>query len=60
MNFNFLSPVTDSILAHTELISEQALGKKIKIHSNQQGIPDLDNVQLAIIGVKETLTRTNK
>ena len=59
MNFNFLSPVTDSILAHTELISEQALGKKIKIHSNQQGIPDLDNVQLAIIGVKETRNDIN-
>ena len=40
MNFNFLSPVSDSVLAHAELLSAQALGQKLKIHSNQNGIPD--------------------
>ena len=53
MNFNFLTPVSDAVLAHNELIAQQALGKKIKVHSRQNGIPDLDNVQLAIIGVQE-------
>ncbi|WP_111681997.1 formimidoylglutamase [Winogradskyella tangerina] len=53
MNFNFLTPVSDAVLAHTELIAQQALGKKIKIHSRQNGMPDLDGVQLAIIGVQE-------
>lgn len=53
MNFNFLTPVSDAVLAHNELIAQQALGKKIKIHSRQNGIPDLDDVQLAIIGVQE-------
>ncbi len=53
MNFNFLSPVSDAVLAHNELLSEQALGKKIKIHSTQNGVPDLVGVSLAIIGVKE-------
>ena len=52
MNFNFLTPVSDAVLAHNELLAPQALGKKIKIHSRQNGIPDLDNVQMAIIGVK--------
>jgi len=59
MNFNFLSPVSDAVLAHNELLSQQALGKKIKIHSTQNGIPDLDNVQLAIIGVKENRNDVN-
>jgi formiminoglutamase len=59
MNFNFLSPVSDSVLAHNELLSEQALGKKIKIHSTQNGIPDLDGVKLAIIGVKENRNDVN-
>ncbi|WP_047544760.1 formimidoylglutamase [Psychroserpens sp. Hel_I_66] len=59
MNFNFLSPVSDSVLAHNELLSEQALGKKTKIHSSQNGIPDLDGVQLAIIGVKENRNDVN-
>lgn len=59
MNFNFLSPVSDAVLAHNELLAQQALGKKIKIHSRQKGIPDLDGVQLAIIGVKENRNDVN-
>ena len=53
MNFNFLTPVSDAVLVHNELIGQQALGKKIKVHSRQNGIPDLDDVQIAIIGVQE-------
>ena len=53
MNFNFLSPVSDSVLAHKELLSQQALGRKVKIHSKHEGLPDLDNVDIAIIGVFE-------
>ncbi|MDG5492756.1 formimidoylglutamase [Psychroserpens sp. SPM9] len=59
MNFNFLSPVSDAVLAHNELLSEQALGKKIKIHSTQNGIPDLTQVKLAIIGVRENRNDVN-
>ncbi|MCA0132973.1 formimidoylglutamase [Winogradskyella alexanderae] len=59
MNFNFLSPVSDIVLAHKELLAPQALGKKIKVHSKQHGIPDLDDVRLALIGVKETRNDVN-
>ncbi|MCB0398979.1 MAG: formimidoylglutamase, partial [Winogradskyella sp.] len=59
MNFNFLTPVSDAVLAHSELLAQQALGKKIKIHSKQNGIPDLDDVQLAIIGVHENRNDVN-
>jgi arginase family enzyme len=59
MNFNFLSPVSDAVLAHNELLSHQALGKKIKIHSAQFGIPDLEDVKLAIVGVKENRNDVN-
>ena len=59
MNFNFLTPVSDAVLAQKELLAQQALGKKIKVHSRQNGIPDLDDVQLAIIGVKETRNDIN-
>ncbi len=41
MNFNFLSPVPDSVLAHNELLPDQSLGKKLKIHSKLNGIPEL-------------------
>ena len=53
MNFNFLSPVSDAVLAHKELLPLQTLGRKIKVHSKQSGIPDLEGVQIAIIGVLE-------
>ena len=59
MNFNFLSPVQDLILAHNELLSTQVLGRKLKIHSQQNGIPDLDNVKIAIIGVLENRNDVN-
>jgi len=53
MNFNFLSPVEDAVLAHNELLSEHSLGRKLKINSQQNGIPELDDVKIAIIGVPE-------
>ena len=59
MNFNFLSPVSDLVLAHNELLSSQALGRKLKIHSAQHGIPDLDGIELAIIGVIENRNDIN-
>ncbi|MDX1279031.1 formimidoylglutamase [Oceanihabitans sediminis] len=59
MNFNFLSPVSDMVLAHNELLPQQALGRKIRIHSKQNGIPDLDGVQLAILGVIENRNDEN-
>lgn len=59
MNFNFLSPVSDLVLAHNELLSSQALGRKLKIHSAQNGIPDLEGVDVAIIGVLENRNDIN-
>ncbi|WP_147678648.1 formimidoylglutamase [Algibacter pacificus] len=59
MNFNFLSPVSDFVLAHNELLSVQALGRKIKVHSAQHGIPDLEDVEIAILGVLENRNDLN-
>ncbi|MFI1744290.1 formimidoylglutamase [Thalassobellus sediminis] len=59
MNFSFLSPVSDLVLAHNELLSSQALGRKIRIHSTQNGIPDLENVDIAILGVLENRNDVN-
>jgi len=59
MAFNFLCPVSDEVLAHNQLLSDQTLGKKLKIHSKQNGIPDLDDVKIAIIGVLENRNDVN-
>ena len=59
MNFNFLAPVSESVLAHSELLSNQVVGKKIQIHSSQNGIPELEGADLAIIGVAENRNDIN-
>jgi arginase family enzyme len=59
MDFNFLSPVSDFVLAHNELLSAQALGRKLRIHSAQHGIPDLDGVKIVIVGVLENRNDIN-
>ncbi|MCB0444530.1 MAG: formimidoylglutamase [Gelidibacter sp.] len=59
MTFNFLSPVSDVVLAHNELLSPQALGRKLKVHSKQNGFPDLEGVTMALIGVLENRNDVN-
>src|SRR5690606_6641263 len=53
MNFSFLSPVANAVLSHNALLSMQALGRKLRIHSVEEGIPDLTGVSVAHIGVLE-------
>lgn len=59
MDLDFLSPVSDLVLAYTELLPVQALGQKLRIHSKQQGIPDLEGVTIAILGVLENRNDVN-
>lgn len=59
MNFNFLTPISDAVLAHGELLSQQALGRKLRVHSRQNGFPDLEGVNMAIIGVLENRNDVN-
>jgi formiminoglutamase len=53
MNSDFLSPIDESVFAHTMLQSPNSIGRTIEIHSIQNGIPSLENVSVAIVGVKE-------
>ncbi len=53
MSLDYLTPVPDIVLAHKELLPQQALGKKIKIHIANQDVPDLQDVDIAIIGILE-------
>ncbi|NNL33030.1 MAG: formimidoylglutamase [Flavobacteriaceae bacterium] len=59
MNLSFLSPVQDLVLAHNELLPTQALGRKIKVHSTQNGLPDLGDVKMVIMGVLENRNDVN-
>lgn len=54
MAFDFLVPVEDKVLAHSELLPEQALGKHIYAHTKKDGLPVLANASIAFLGVKES------
>jgi formiminoglutamase len=49
----FLSPVSKSVIAHREVLPSGVLGKQIQIHSKEGEIPDLKDVKIAILGIKE-------
>lgn len=59
MNQDFLTPVNASVLAHLEEQSSLRLGKKIRIHTQQDGFPELENIQIAIFGVQEDRNSKN-
>ncbi|NVJ89679.1 MAG: formimidoylglutamase [Flavobacteriaceae bacterium] len=59
MNHDFLSPVNDAAIAHLVLHSQFSLGKSIRIHSKQEGFPDLKGVKIAIFGVQEDRNSEN-
>ncbi|WP_224485593.1 formimidoylglutamase [Robertkochia aurantiaca] len=53
MNFDFLAPVANMVLAHRELLPKQSIGKKIRAHGEKSGVPDLEGVKIALIGIAE-------
>ncbi|WP_281237822.1 MULTISPECIES: formimidoylglutamase [Flavobacterium] len=57
MEFDFLEPLDKEFLNHILELSAQQFGSKIVIHTND-AIPDLDKIDIAIIGVLEN--RGNK
>ncbi|RZS99815.1 formimidoylglutamase [Aquimarina brevivitae] len=59
MSYEFLSPVSDSVIAHSAIVSEYALGNVIKIHSKESGLPELNDVQVALLGIKENRNDLN-
>ncbi|MCL7753714.1 formimidoylglutamase [Polaribacter sp. Z022] len=59
MNQDFLTPVKESVVAHLVLQSNLCLGKTFKIHTEQEGFPDLEDVKIAILGVQEDRNSEN-
>lgn len=53
MAFDVLLPVADMVVAHIQLLHHQCIGNSIRVHSPQNGFPDLEGVQIAIIGLRE-------
>ncbi|MGJ8685619.1 MAG: formimidoylglutamase [Nonlabens sp.] len=53
MAFEFLKPVNDAAQAHAMLQPQHSIGNVIKIHTSHTGLPQLDGVQMVLIGVLE-------
>lgn len=53
MNIDFFTPIEDSVAAHVVLQPSSALGRNIQLHTVQDGFPDLTEVSIAILGVKD-------
>lgn len=64
MAFDFLLPVSQNVLAHTELLPAQALGRNIYKHTEQDGLPVLAGARFALLGVYESrnafIRKTNR
>jgi len=54
MNFEYLNPVDETLLAHAKMQPSQTLGQLIEIHTAQNGFPEVLNKKIAIIGVQES------
>jgi len=50
---DFLSPVSKSVLAHREILPSSVLGKQIEVYQKKGELPEMSNVSLALLGVKE-------
>jgi len=53
MAFEVLLPIPDVALAHVQLQHHQSLGNNMRLHSDQDGFPDLDGVDVVIICLRE-------
>ncbi len=53
MNIDFLSPINDEATEYNVFQSTSNIGENIQIHSRQNGFPDLDDVSIVILGIKE-------
>lgn len=53
MSLELLTPISDEILSSVGLLPKQILGKSIAIHTKNDGLPDLKEASIALIGVNE-------
>lgn len=49
----FLAPISKQTLAHREILPVGTLGKQIEVHAEKGELPNLKNVQFALMGIKE-------
>jgi arginase family enzyme len=53
MDFEYLSPVDESLIGEFSSANSQNLGGQVKFHSATGGIPDLEDIKIVLVGVRE-------
>ena len=53
MSLDLFEPVDEAVFGVSVLLPKQVLGKKIKVHTKRQGLPELTDVKIALFGVNE-------
>ena len=56
---DFLAPVNESLLQDSSLQEPNRVGNKLRLHREVSGLPDLDGVQVAVLGVMDDRGSTN-
>ncbi|WBL22889.1 formimidoylglutamase [Zunongwangia sp. HRR-M8] len=59
MELDFLSPVSNDLIDYAKSLNAHSMGSKVKFNSEFTGIPDLDDVQIAIVGIRESRLSEN-
>ena len=53
MILEYLKPIDEATVAHARIQEDRTLGKTIQLHTKQDGLPDLENVDIAIVTILE-------
>ncbi len=54
MGLSFLSPVSEEVISFVSSLHSQSIGKQMQVHTSVAGLPDLEGVKIAFVGVSET------
>ena len=57
MDFEFLSPIDDKLLAHNLMLPAQVMGRNLRIHTNQEGFPDIKDVKIVMVTIEPRLRK---
>lgn len=60
MALDFLKPVSQGLVSQLEDLHPSCIGNTIAIHSEQNGLPELEEAQIAILGVRENRRETGR
>ena len=59
MYLDFLTPLEESVITHLETCSESCLGNSVQLFTSVENFPSLEEVNIAVFGVKEDRNTIN-